>query len=304
MTDETTSATPCDCEPRPTALLAVQDKPLFEDLTKHLASANTSIQSVPFPDPKSRTFFIRKGSGDPQLVTLDVPFRGFTRRHSFGSVDGFADYLNTEQHCGKDLGVIFVEENCVRAVLNYNRKSIEDHQEFAILPLERTEAAKALWDLFQSGVTQKILWRRLATHLASAVVSSDPDELMIVISNLQVLDNSEGRVQIDASGLCDSRRRASLKVAVGDSQTNIPVDWTFKVPFWTATPDISIQVQTRLELINDNGSIRFFFHPRNLERIVLDARLELTEMIKALAPIQFSVHEGKFLDQTQWPPRG
>jgi hypothetical protein len=214
---------------------------------------------------------------------------GPARAHTFTSLEGFIDYLNSVRS-GDGSGIIFVGADKVLAHLDY----MAIVNQTASLPLAKSEEFTALAGLF-SGVNQKDLWRALLTKLDGCL----PLELLLQISNLNIKVTGESALAVERVGLESKREAQSIRVTCDDakgkgSQTaDIGVNWTWKGRIWEAF-DQEFEIELTMEIDTKNGLV-FRFHPKRLEKVMRAARLALVAQIKGqVTADRFTVHEGSY----------
>lgn len=210
------------------------------------------------------------------------------RKHSFTSLEGFLDYLNSA-HCKDDAGPIFVGETDIQVDLAYGKHSIQS----ADVSLDLSEEYSALRRLF-AGLGQKDLWRELISHLDGCIDKS----LLLAIGQIKLRSNNESEVRIDTTGISDKFQKDMLQIAYPDASkqgehiATIQTDWLWMGRIWECF-DREFDIRLRLEVAVTDKGLRFIFHPRRLEKILREARLALVEEIRNKIPEQFTVHEGR-----------
>lgn len=237
-----------------------------------------------FDHGDAETKLVFKGRGAADILKYAKP--PVERNHAFRTLDGLLKYLNSD-HCKGDKGIIFVGTNAVHVELEYRAHG--KHQ--VRLPLAPSEEYAALMKL--KSVAQKELWRLLVTSLWGCL----PPDLLAAVRSLKVSAKDEGEVEIDSSGLSQSKGTSGIIVTFpaqnrADNFATIADEWTFNGRIWECF-DPTFEIHTRLELTNDNG-LRFTFHPRRLETRLMEARASLVANIALGIPSNFTVHEGEF----------
>lgn len=223
-----------------------------------------------------------------ELVIKEISKPVMTRGHSFSTLEGFLDYLNSA-HTEKDHGIIFVGEKLVRANLRYDQ-AIEHHN--VMLELEESDELTALRKLFE-GVYQKNLWRMLITDLDGHI----DDDLLLSIAQLSMASKAESEAVIDATGIVagsQSNQVAIMFKSKNDAseRANLRVDWIFHGRMWACFKR-EYDVRLRLELDATSSGLRFIFHARGLEDVLSAARADLVSEIDTKIPKdRFTVHEG------------
>jgi hypothetical protein len=217
----------------------------------------------------------------------------FHRDHMFFSVAGLMDYLKSKANESTsdefNPGVVFVGVDSLQVDMQYG--SNETH--VAKMPLGYSEEYKALRQLMNDpGVAQKKLWKLLITALADSMDKS----LLLSIQNIKVNQKSDSNVEINALGVSNASASRSLQITYpgkngASENAEIPVDWTFKGRIFEAF-DKEYEIPLRLEVHTDDG-MTFQFHPRRLEKILTQCRLDLVDVLQAQVPSNFTVHEGR-----------
>lgn len=234
-------------------------------------------------DGTNETKLIVHKDGQSELKEFSKP--PVERHHSFLSVDGFVDYLNSE-HC-KNGGIIFVDSSGVKADLNY----LTHGEQFVTLPLKDSEEYSALRNLMR-GVDQPALWELLVTKLNDCISS----DLLLAIGSMKVHRKSESESKINVTGIRDSKGVQSTIIQYQQKdgtpqEAEIKVDWTFKGRIWECF-DKEFEIKLRL-VISVDDHIVFRFVPIRLDKVLLEARQALVKEIhNNLTPERFTVHEG------------
>ena len=210
------------------------------------------------------------------------------RNHTFKSLDGFVDYLNSS-HCAEDKGVLFVGDRAVEANLAYGTYS----QQRISLPLDFSEEFEALISIMR-GVEQKGLWRALVSTLKGCIDAS----LLLAVSQVRVSGTTEKDCKVDITGVQNGTARDAFSVTFQERKDGatttreIPVDWAWKGRIWECF-DSEYEIKLRLEIEATENGLRFLFHPERLKRLMRESRLDLVRSIAAKVPDQFTVHEGQ-----------
>lgn len=221
-------------------------------------------------------------NGVIHTIKKDNPQRG----HTFTSLEGFLSYLDSDRS-GAGPGVIFVGEASVKADLDY----LSPVHQSVTLPLSFSEEYEALNGLMR-GIGQKDLWRLLLTKLDGCI----PVDLFMQISNIRVANESKADLQIERIGLGKVNAVSAIRVTYttgkGSETADVGTEWVYEGRIWESYSK-KFQIPLTMEVSTDGG-LKFQFHPRKLETILRQARLELVGDVNAGVSARFTVHEGKF----------
>jgi hypothetical protein len=211
------------------------------------------------------------------------------REHVFRSLEGFLDYLNSDKS-GSGPGIIFVGEKSIVAELDY----MSELRQTAALPLAHSEEYLAAQSLF-SGLPQKALWRLLLTKLDGCI----SNELLLQISSLNVKIQADADLDIQRTGLENSRQNQTVRVTFNDPKgkgtrtAEIETAWSWVGRIWEAW-DHTFEIETTME-IESNQGVQFVFHPKRLETTTRNALLALVSHVQEKVQAdRFTVYEGTF----------
>jgi len=143
------------------------------------------------------------------------------------------------------------------------------------MPLNPTPAYAAL-DLLMRGVNQKQLWRLLITDLHERISS----ELLLQVSKIRSNVRAGAEADIQVTGVTNRSEHSAFDLTFGskDQPTGtaaVGLDWDWTGRLWQCW-DAEYAISLRLELEVDGNGLRFRFHPRALEDVLLRAREELS----------------------------
>lgn len=216
------------------------------------------------------------------------------RSHTFETDAGFLAFLNSD-HCknlsigGRESkGVVFTgAADKIVADLDYGIHPRIAQR--AMLKLDATEEYIALTKLLnKNGLTQRELWSLLVSELHNCI---DP-ALLLAIGSIQMTKDEEKTAKIDVSGFSNRTERSGWSMTWGtdaSKKTNSYFDWEWKGRIWNCFDYESI-VALRLEINNDEG-VRFIFHARRLQKVLIDARAALNAHIAAGLPEHFQCYQ-------------
>lgn len=258
-----------------------------------------------FEDEKQIGTVVICGNGRaPELIVRDKLPAG--RNHSFHSLDGFLDYLNSADcatiripgnfHSVTEViplvetdahGVVFVGAGRVTANLAYGQ--LVGHR--AHLELTFSEEYMALLRLF-TGVSQRDLWRLLITSLNGCIDRG----LLLAIGQISITPTGINTVRIDDIGSTNQTVRDSLEITwgggtKGDKTATIETNWIWTGHLFECFPDV-VSIDLRLEVTSSEKGIQFVFHPRQLDTVLQRTRKALVDEIRARNPKHISVYEG------------
>lgn len=246
---------------------------------------------------------------DPIIQTFQKQRQ--SRNHIFESVTGFLAFLNSS-HCAIAVGgaandsvsalalkpgVVFTASSTnVVADIEYGARIPQR----AILKLDSTEEFAALLQLIgeggpkdddndePEGLSQRELWRMLISKLDGCIDSG----LLLAIGSLEMSADAESKSKISLAGLRDRVSTSAVRITFGEGNTqtaDLRLDWEWKGRIWNAF-DREFTVPLRLEINNDLG-LRFIFHARRLQKVLIDARAALTETIAEGLPEHFQCYQ-------------
>jgi len=210
-----------------------------------------------------------------------------TREHTFGSLEGFLDYLNSD-HCANDKGIVFVGQEQIFVNLAYKTNEAQE----AKLPLKFSDEYQAMRSL-ADGVKHKALWQLLITKLHGCMSPA----LLLAIGQIKITGGTESQIRVDITGITDGKQSDSLRVSFavnkGEATADIPMEWTWKGRIWEQFGN-EYEITLRLEIEVVNGALVFRFHPRRPQEVLRQATQDLVAEIKKAIPKQFTAHEGSY----------
>ncbi len=237
---------------------------------------------------------IRHGDGSTEIKTFDKSPIG--RNHSFGTLYGFLEYLNS-YHCEieEESAIVFVEPDAVAADLAYRKYE----EQWARLPLEKSPEYKALEMLFK-GIGQKQLWKLLITDLDGHL----SETLLASISLIQVSAKTENKCEIKMTGASQGSMMSGVKIffqpkeGAEQREADISLQWAWTGRIWECFDEVCT-IDLRLEIDTEN-SLKFIFHPRKLESVLTQHRNRLVDAMKKELGDRFMVFSGtrgEYIDQ-------
>ncbi len=209
--------------------------------------------------------------------------------HKFGSLSGLLSFVNSA-HCADRTGVIWVNRNGITVHPSYET----NRSDRLALPATFSDAWNALQQLTHS-IGQRNLWRLLVTDLAEAMPPTGA--LLALIQNIKIKSASADEVTIGASGETSQAGASSLMVTYpgktgASAEARIDVNWLWKGRIWD-TFEKEYEVNLRLELVTGPEGLTFTFHPRSIQDVLRQMRLDIVEQVQAKLPKHFTVYEGE-----------